>query len=72
LIQRHQLMTAPKRFEPRQRSRLATIPGNLIGDLETQRWLRKDLKLTDENIAGIDLDWAIEAGLLSQPRSRRR
>ncbi len=39
-------------------------------DLETQRRLRRDLKLTSEDIAEIDLELAIEAGLLKKPKRR--
>jgi hypothetical protein len=65
-------MTAPKHLKPRSRSGPAKIRGNVVEDLETQRRLRRDLKLTDEDIAGIDLDLAIQAGLLSEPKSRRQ
>lgn len=39
-------------------------------DLETQRRLRRDLKLTSSDIAEIDLELAIEAGLLKKPKRR--
>ncbi|KPF67279.1 hypothetical protein IP69_13845 [Bosea sp. AAP35] len=65
-------MTAPKRLKPRLRSGPEKIHGNDVEDLETQRRLRRDLKLTDEDIAGIDLDLAIEAGLLSEPKNGRQ
>ncbi|AZO77499.1 hypothetical protein B5U98_22795 [Bosea sp. Tri-39] len=39
-------------------------------DLETHRRLRRDLKLTSQDIAEIDLELAIEAGLLSKPKRR--
>lgn len=65
-------MTAPKRLNPRPRSGPTKIRGNVVEDLETQRRLRKDLKLTDEDIDGIDLDLAIEAGLLSMPKGLRQ
>lgn len=39
-----------------------------VEDLEIQRRLRRDLKLTTEEIAEIDIELAIEAGLLSKPK----
>ena len=65
-------MTAHKSLKPRPTLGPAEIRRDIVEDLETQRRLRRDLKLTDEDLADIDLDVAIEAGLLSKPNSRRQ
>ncbi|WP_156412404.1 hypothetical protein [Bosea sp. Root483D1] len=39
-------------------------------DLETHRRLRRDLKLTTEDIAQIDIQLAIDAGLLKKAKHR--
>jgi hypothetical protein len=39
-------------------------------DLDIQRRLRRDLKLTSEEILEIDIELAIEAGLLKRPKPR--
>jgi hypothetical protein len=39
-------------------------------DLDIQRRLRRDLKLTSRDILKIDIELAIEAGLLKRPRPR--
>ncbi|RXT52471.1 hypothetical protein B6S44_16985 [Bosea sp. Tri-44] len=39
-------------------------------DLDTQRRLRRDLKLTSEDLAEIDIELAIDAGLLKRPKRR--
>lgn len=39
-------------------------------DLDTHRTLRCDLKLTSQDIAEIDLELAVEAGLLKAPKRR--
>ena len=39
-------------------------------DLDIQRRLRRDLKLTSEEILEIDIKLAIEAGLLKRPKPR--
>jgi hypothetical protein len=39
-------------------------------DLDIQRRLRRDLKLTSGEILEIDVELAIEAGLLKRPRPR--
>jgi hypothetical protein len=39
-------------------------------DLDIQRRLRRDLKLTSEEILEIDIELAIEASLLNRPKPR--
>ena len=63
-------MTAPKALKPRPRAGSAKKTHDVVEEFETQRRLRRDLKLTDDDIAGIDLDLAMEAGLISKPKSR--
>jgi hypothetical protein len=47
------------------------LPSNdQIEDLEIQRRLRRDLKLTTDDIANIDIELAIQAGLLRKLRQR--
>ena len=60
---------------PKSRKRSPSdLPANAVDDavedIETQRRLRRDLKLTSEEIAGIDIELAIASGLLSRPKRR--
>ena len=60
---------------PKSRKRSPSdLPANAVDDavedIETQRRLRRDLKLTSEDIAEIDIELAIAAGLLSRPKRR--
>ena len=64
-------MTAPKALKPRPRTGQTKQIESVVEEFETQRRLRRDLKLSDEDIAGIDLELAIEAGLISKPNSRK-
>ncbi|PZR81352.1 MAG: hypothetical protein DI537_38340 [Stutzerimonas stutzeri] len=64
-------MTAPKALKPQPRTGSTKKSDHVVEDLETQRRLRRDLNLANEDIAGIDMDLAIEAGLLSKPKRRQ-
>lgn len=48
----------------------ATAVDDAVEDIEIQRRLRRDLKLTSEDIAEIDIELAIAAGLLSPKKLR--
>ncbi|WP_185745059.1 hypothetical protein [Bosea sp. AK1] len=48
----------------------AAAVDDAVEDIENQRRLRRDLKLTSEDIAEIDIELAIAAGLLSRPKRR--
>lgn len=45
---------------------------NVVEDISTQRRLRRELRLGDREIAEIDLELAVEAGLLPKPKGRPR
>ncbi|RYF30700.1 MAG: hypothetical protein EOO23_04550 [Comamonadaceae bacterium] len=58
---------------PKSRKRLvadkpALTEDDCVEDIEIQRRLRRDLMLTSEDIASIDIELAIAAGLLSPKR----
>lgn len=70
---RHTLPRIGRMHMPKSRTRAAADAPRSDKtpiDLQTQRRLRRDLKLTTKDIAKIDIELAIEAGLLTRPKPR--
>ena len=65
-------MPTPKSRKRSPSDMPAAAVDDAVEDIEIQRRLRRDLKLTSEDIAEIDIELAIAAGLLSKPKRRAK